>query len=47
MLSDAAWPIALEVNHKIGLGRPRGWWDSDKRDDTQITYKLAETWPAD
>lgn len=46
--SDAAWPIALEVNHKIGLGRPRGWWESESKDDsTQVTYKLADRWPTE
>ncbi|KZV96990.1 hypothetical protein EXIGLDRAFT_764897 [Exidia glandulosa HHB12029] len=46
--TDAAWPIALEVNHKIGLGRPRGWWESESKDDsTQVTYKLADRWPTD
>ena len=41
--TDAAYPIALEVNHKVGIGKPRGWWDGSlsQRDEPQQTYSMG------
>ncbi|EJD54809.1 hypothetical protein AURDEDRAFT_110283 [Auricularia subglabra TFB-10046 SS5] len=47
--TDAAYSIALEVNHKIGLGKPRGWWlpssTATAEPDTQVTYTLGQAFP--
>jgi len=44
--TDAAWPIALEVNHKLGLGKRREWWVTEtlgQNDEPQQTYAIGQT----
>ncbi|KAH7101419.1 hypothetical protein BKA62DRAFT_186092 [Auriculariales sp. MPI-PUGE-AT-0066] len=51
--TDAAYPIALEVNHKLGIGKPRGWWiaptsgSSEDRNEPQQTFTIGRTRPTD